>query len=222
MTESMQVWGEQVARSLKIGYPDQALLFHLEELLSWHRRILKDGVTEYDQEILGDISVQEFGILFENLIDRLLFQGMGDGERLFPNNTNLRAAKDRYRKLMKLFHPDTGANSEEWLNFRAERVNSLYAEFKKTENSDAAREYSEASSGLKRVKRARVKSSGGYKEGRTVSVNNSKARRRKSSRSKLQKKFGDPADLEKRIMLLAKVCVVSTLILIVVVSYTLA
>ncbi len=120
-------WQGILTRSLRLGLADPKLFPHLDDILTWYGSdtenpdlFLESLVTEF-----GD---KEFRKKFEECMDRLTVSNFSiDSKQLFGNLTP-DLAKVRYRKLIRVFHPDRGENQEDWLNYRAERLNVYFKE----------------------------------------------------------------------------------------------
>ena len=120
----MKNWHSQLARCLKLGISDDALLTHLDEVMIWYGCLAAEN-DDFTSSLLDQYGEQNLRQRFEEFLDRLLIAN-SKGSQLFPAGLTAATAKKRYRQLIRAFHPDRGANSEEWLNYRAEKVNLAY------------------------------------------------------------------------------------------------
>jgi hypothetical protein len=188
-------WGNSLHRSLKLGYADSTLLQHIDDLLQWFPISLSDQADKLGLSLVAEFGEAAYKVNFENLLDRLLLDS--SNSRCGPFETTLKPseAKWRYRKLMGIFHPDKGANEPDWLNFRAEKVNTYYSDYKKNSKSDSHRHTESLDpSSEKNKKRSRR-----YSRRRSFSESVHLAKPRPLRRD-WRERFGDPKDLERRII----------------------
>jgi len=118
-------WISALLKALELETVDAELLNHIDDILDWKVvREQNDGYIKLLQEH-GEHSVN---VRFEELLDRLIVGDFALGE-MFPVGLTDDQAKRRYRKLIRIFHPDKGYKSELWLNYRAEKINKAHQLF---------------------------------------------------------------------------------------------
>ena len=123
----MNIWQTNLSRCLRLGICDSSLIRHLDEILLWR------GKLESSKDDFSSVLIDEYGerVLkkkFEEFLDRLIVTGNSQTVLFSPRLTK-EDAKNRYRKLIRVFHPDRGVNEQEWLNHRAEVINLAYQDY---------------------------------------------------------------------------------------------
>lgn len=121
-------WQGYLTRSLRLGLADPNLFPHLDAILSWYAAD-KDIEDLFYKEIVDEFGERGFKKKFEECLDRLTVSNFSIGANDLFGELDPDYAKVRYRKLIRVFHPDRGENEEQWLNYRAERINAYYKEF---------------------------------------------------------------------------------------------
>jgi hypothetical protein len=121
------VWANLLERSIELKFAEPALERYIDDLLVWFSSIEGTEADDLGEKLLARYGADELRLRFEDCIDRLLISNSSKG--MFDTCETKDRAKWRYRKLIRVFHPDKGANSEAWLNFRAEKINGAYRIF---------------------------------------------------------------------------------------------
>ena len=122
----MNDWKVSFLKCLELGTVDPSLANAYEEIVDWMRKTKShdDGYLE----LIDKYGESGLNLRFEEFLDRLLIADNASAE-MFPISLQVEDAKKRYRQLIRIFHPDRGAHDEDWLNYRAERINSSYKEY---------------------------------------------------------------------------------------------
>ncbi|MFT5606643.1 MAG: hypothetical protein ACI9PZ_000439 [Parvicella sp.] len=189
-------WGNSLHRSLKLGYADSTLLQHIDDLLLWFPISLSEQADKLGLSLVAEFGEAAYKVSFENLLDRLLLDS--SNRRYGPFETTLKPseAKWRYRKLMGIFHPDKGANEPEWLNFRAEKINTYYSDYKKNcTKSDSHLHTESLDPSCKNNKERSRKPSRRRSFSKSVHLAKSRLLRRN-----WRDRFGEQKDIERRII----------------------
>jgi len=126
----LDIWREAFCRGLEQASSEPQLYAYLDELLDW-------GTPSNDQNAEDDLRLtllerygeRELRSRYERVVERLIFHGNEVIEDLFSSANGLQEAKLRYRKLMRVFHPDIGVSQQSWLNSRSEKLNGAYRAF---------------------------------------------------------------------------------------------
>lgn len=115
-------WVNKLINCLELETVDLDLLNSVDDLLSWIA--LRNDNSSY-QALEQKYGEQVLNERFEEFLDRLIVGDLAAGE-MFPLSLSEEHAKRRYRQLIRIFHPDRGAKSEVWLNYRAEKINKAH------------------------------------------------------------------------------------------------
>lgn len=190
------LWANTLRDSLKLGFADATLLQELDDILKWYTvSIAEDGPRdEFARSLIKEYGLTAYKIRFENFLDRLIVVAAPEDFGPFEPSLDRSKAKWRYRKLISVFHPDKGANEIAWLNYRAEKVNKYYADFKRNDiQQTTINSRMSLNTSVKRRRKIRSKPSGA----RNVDI---RAMRTRSTKRDWRDKFGDPKVLERRII----------------------
>jgi len=106
------------------------LSFHLDEMLVWYSQINTVNSSKASENALKKYGELDLRLKIEEIIDKIFISSSIAHERLFPLQMSESKAKERYRKLIRVFHPDRGSNGQEWLNRRAEIINVAFEKYK--------------------------------------------------------------------------------------------
>jgi len=128
----MSNWLTKLVKVLDDESVDTSLLNYVDDVLSWE--VVRDKDPSY-LELLENLGQQNINIRFEELLDRLIVDDFALSE-MFPLDLSDAQAKKRYRKLIRIFHPDRGSKPQEWLNSRAEKINLAYRQFVEDETRE--------------------------------------------------------------------------------------
>ena len=115
-------WLLTLLKALELETVDIELLDCIDDVLNWE---MLRGQNDLYLKLLEELGEDSLNIRFEELLDRLIVGDYALGE-MFPNSLSEEHAKKRYRKLIRIFHPDKGFKSQVWLNYRAEKINKAY------------------------------------------------------------------------------------------------
>lgn len=186
-------WGAQLERSLQLGFAEPELANSIDEILVWFSSVeSNDSGDEFGEKLISLYGLDEFRALFENCIDRLIISN--DSRDMFMSCDTRDHAKWRYRKLMGIFHPDKGSNNQAWLNFRAEQINKAYRKFEINPSVKLTKKRV-----VKKRARKNVRSSSSFEPHSEFSI----IRRKQTPARRLvnwRKVFGDPAELERKVI----------------------
>ena len=121
----MSAWLSKFLNALDLESVDVELVDNVDDILAW----IGDGSSNKSYELVDE----KYGSLglsqrLEIFLNELVVGDSSVGE-MFPQMLSEEHAKKRYRKLIRIFHPDRGANPQEWLNYRAEKVNKAYQKY---------------------------------------------------------------------------------------------
>lgn len=204
-TLSNSLWYGQLEVCLRVGTADSSLLMHLDDILSWYSSVLNTDteMDDWSTEIYNRYGDTDLRIRFEDFLDRLVISNVVAYQELFPRELQPLDAKWKFRKLMSVFHPDKGRNNLEWLNFRAEKINSSYANY--LEKSAESLEMSGTATGQNQV-----------------DISSNSARRRRRSRVgadnrvlSWRDRIGSPAVVQRRALAVISIaCMIMILSLI--------
>ncbi len=212
ITPDSSIWGAQLERSLELRFAEPELSNFVDEILVWFSSVDSDNPDDLGQKLIKFYGNTEFRALFEDCIDRLMISNSSAG--IFESCNTSQQAKWRYRKLMSVFHPDKGENTQTWLNFRAEKINRAYQEFEAKQSKNDV--YKTTFRERKSKNRRSSSSYGRYSE------NSISQRRRATTQRQFldwRKAFGDAQTLERKVIRsLISICLF-TLILISLVAY---
>ena len=121
----MTGWFIKLIAVLESETVDSELLAYVDDILSWE--VFRNEEDSYI-ELLGDLGQLSIDVRYEEFLDRLIVGDDALGQ-MFSDSLSDVQAKKRYRKLIRVFHPDRGYKPEEWLNYRAEKINLAYQLF---------------------------------------------------------------------------------------------
>lgn len=202
LSSNLQIdhWSRPLEDALRLGYADEELLDYLDDILMWYSNTELYGKGDLFIRLSKEYGERDFRVRFEDFVDRLAISNIGVNAQALFGQRNPNKAKWRYRKLISLFHPDKGSNTQDWLNFRAEKINKLFTEYTQSFGRDrrtSTHSFSEGYSTNERRKR-RVRKS-------TQVRGNNKISRKRSLFYDWRRFFADPERLEKRILV---VCLV--------------
>lgn len=131
-------WAPKFLECLNAGRADPVLWENFDAVLSWlgsesFEHILAEaGYAEQNSDQQPGCQRQVV-----ELIDQLVIANPESYAQLFPVELEQAKAKQRFRKLMGVFHPDRGNKREAWLNYRSERVNKAYRTYRKLRRKPA-------------------------------------------------------------------------------------
>ncbi|MBK1718568.1 hypothetical protein CKO27_13105, partial [Thiocystis violacea] len=145
-------WTQQIARSLSTGRPTADLETHLDLLLVWLSHPDHPRAAELDRAIARQrpSRAQAMASAYR-LLDRQFFESEDppSPDRLgFTRDSEPAIAKQRYRRLMRVYHPDHHPDRLAWATRRTEQINRAFNAFRKGARAPArpeARERARAS-----------------------------------------------------------------------------
>ena len=131
-------WQQKLFKCLQLGISDDSLFANLNETLSWYSSFASseqnDAKDALSVALLNKYSQSDVRARFEEFLDRLLISN-GNLDRFFNTSDSEASAKKRYRQLIRVFHPDRGAKDQDWLNYRAEKINRAYNAYKERDHN---------------------------------------------------------------------------------------
>ena len=197
-------WQNIFVSNIRVEVADKDLLEHIDEVLDWfsqHEKNASGGLSDIINEAYEE---REFRARFERFIDRLVFANDYLPGNLFPDQIGNESNRQRYRKLIRVFHPDKGANHSDWLNFRAEKVNSWYAQSGKVRSK--RKDHDRSSSGTKPSAENRVAGQNHRSNSRRyVRRGGNRLTENKSLTSYFRNFLGAPEVFEKRLYLMLSI-----------------
>ncbi|NEX20025.1 DnaJ domain-containing protein [Thiorhodococcus mannitoliphagus] len=142
-------WTKQVAKSLSTGRHSPLLEVHLDTLLLWLSNPEHARVAELDRAIGRlHMSRQEACRRAFRLLDALLFDAAEGTSPLTPGlpaDADQARVKQRYRRLVQVYHPDHHPDRTAWATERTDRLNRAFEAHRKRAGKGTAR--AEAASG---------------------------------------------------------------------------
>ncbi|MTW22190.1 DnaJ domain-containing protein [Allochromatium palmeri] len=130
-------WTHQIAKSLASGRPSLALELHLDALLVWLSNPDNPRAAELEQAIGRQrLARTEASATAYRLLDQWLFASddppAPETLGLDPS-TSATLAKQRYRRLVQVYHPDRHPERTDWATHRTEQINRAFAAFQRGE-----------------------------------------------------------------------------------------
>ncbi|AFL72854.1 DnaJ-class molecular chaperone with C-terminal Zn finger domain [Thiocystis violascens DSM 198] len=123
-------WTHQLARALATGRPTTTLESNLDALLLWLSNPDNPRATEVCRAIRrAGLSRRQAAARAYELLDQRLF---ADSDRPSPRTLGLppdadpTLAKQRYRRLIQVYHPDRHPTEVAWATHRTERINLAF------------------------------------------------------------------------------------------------
>jgi hypothetical protein len=134
-------WTHQIAKALASGRPTLAMELHLDALLVWLSNPDNPRAAELAQAIERQrLTRDQAGASAHRLLDQQLFAGdaLPSPTALgFAPGTEAKRAKQRYRRLMQVYHPDRHPDRTAWATRRTEQINRAFAAFQRGEPGTA-------------------------------------------------------------------------------------
>ena len=133
-------WTHQIAKALAGGRPTLALELHLDALLVWLSNPDNPRVAELERAIGQRLTRDQAGASAYRLLDRQLFADEAPPSPAtlgFVPGTAATHAKQRYRRLMQVYHPDRHPERTAWATRRTEQINRAFAAFQRGETGTA-------------------------------------------------------------------------------------
>ncbi len=123
-------WMGELVQSLRRGRFNPILDQHLDALLLWLGNPRHPGAAALDQAIRQQLDPAQARAIAFLLLDQRLFAG----ENRSPAQTlglepgvDPEVAKQRYRRLIKVYHPDRHPDRTDWATRRTEQLNRAFA-----------------------------------------------------------------------------------------------
>ncbi|MGQ9830424.1 MAG: hypothetical protein ACUVQI_02200 [Thermochromatium sp.] len=136
-------WPHQLAKALASGRPNLALELHLDTLLIWLNNPDHPRVAELERAIAQQrLTRDQARANAYRLLDQLLFAGDTPPTPVtlgFLAGTEATRAKQRYRRLMQVYHPDRHPERTAWATRRTEQINRAFAAFQRGETGATRR-----------------------------------------------------------------------------------
>jgi len=134
-------WTHQIAKALAVGRPTPALELHLDVLLVWLSNPDNPRAAELERAIIRQgLARAEAGASAYRLLDQQLFAGDAPPSPAvlgFASGIQAAQAKQRYRRLMQVYHPDRHPDRAVWATRRTEQINRAFAAFERGESGTA-------------------------------------------------------------------------------------
>lgn len=130
-------WTHQIAKALASGRPTLALELHLDALLVWLSNPDNPRAAELARAIERQrLARDQASASAYRLLDQQLFTGdvpPSPAALGFAPGTEAKCAKQRYRRLMQVYHPDRHPDCTAWATRRTEQINRAFAAFQRGE-----------------------------------------------------------------------------------------
>lgn len=130
-------WTHQIAKALASARPTLALELHLDALLVWLSNPDNPRVAELERAIGQQrLAREQASASAYRLLDQQLFAGEAPPSPValgFLPGTEATRAKQRYRRLMQVYHPDRHPDRIAWATRRTEQINRAFAAFQRGE-----------------------------------------------------------------------------------------
>ncbi|QGU33126.1 J domain-containing protein [Thermochromatium tepidum] len=130
-------WTHQIAKALVSGRPTPALELHLDELLIWLSNPDNPRVAELERAIERRLTRDQASASAYRLLDQQFFADENPPTPAslgFAPGTTLTQAKQRYRRLMQVYHPDRHPKRAAWATRRTEQINRAFTAFQRGES----------------------------------------------------------------------------------------
>jgi len=124
----MLPWQKSLLNSLGDNKVDMDLHNHIDDLLKWWTAYQANSTDLFNKAIHQRYSFDQLSKQVHQILDTLLF---GDKDCFKGAKNSLDQLKQRYRRLMQIYHPDRATCSNEKMHKRAELINAKYSQYKK-------------------------------------------------------------------------------------------
>lgn len=132
-------WTQQVAKCLLTGRPSQVIEAHLDALLLWLSNPESPRAAELDRAIgRQHLSRRQAVHRAYAMLDGLLFSEDGQPTSAtlgLPPETDAQRAKQRYRRLVQVYHPDHHPDRAAWATQRTDQLNRAFDAYRKGTSS---------------------------------------------------------------------------------------
>ncbi|MBK1722291.1 J domain-containing protein [Thiocystis violacea] len=135
-------WTQQLAKSISTGRPSRALERHLDALLLWLSNPNNPRAAELDRA-MGHQPLSRAAATDRayRMLDALLFASDGQAGAAtlgLPEDADLTTAKQRYRRLVQVYHPDHHPDRAAWATQRTDQLNRAFAAYRKAPSARKA------------------------------------------------------------------------------------
>lgn len=124
----MQVWQTLFLQAMNSDQIDRKLQPYIDELLAWLGSFSDKTNNAFTQALFSEHSAKQVRLRLYTVLDNLLFI---EGDGFHGVGDDAAQVKKRYRRLMRIYHPDRSMMNASWMNKRAEQINTAYAHRKK-------------------------------------------------------------------------------------------
>ncbi|MFD2111848.1 DnaJ domain-containing protein [Thiorhodococcus fuscus] len=133
-------WTRQIAKSLESGRPSRAIETHLDALLLWLANPDNPRAGDLDRAIgatrldRGRAATRAY-----QLLDQALFptdRHPSAATLGLPQDADQDLAKQRYRRLIQVYHPDRHPDKTAWATLHTEQLNRAFDAFRRAEASN--------------------------------------------------------------------------------------
>ncbi|EGV32392.1 heat shock protein DnaJ domain protein [Thiorhodococcus drewsii AZ1] len=133
-------WTRQIAKSLESGRPSRAIETHLDALLLWLANPDNSRASDLDKAIEASrLDRGRAATRAYQLLDQALFptdQQPSAATLGLPQDADQNLAKQRYRRLIQVYHPDRHPDKTAWATQHTEQINRAFDAFRRAEASD--------------------------------------------------------------------------------------
>lgn len=131
-------WTQQIASALAAGQPTATLEWHLDTLLLWLSNPDSPRTGDLDQAFkLAGMDRWQAATQAYRVLDLLLFpsnQPPSAGTLGLTGHENPDVAKQRYRRLIQVYHPDRHPDRSIWATRHTELINRAFAAYRGSAN----------------------------------------------------------------------------------------
>ena len=124
----MQIWQTLFLQAMESDQIDRKLQPYIDELLAWLGSFSDIENNAFTQTLFSQYSTKKVHLRLYTVLDNLLFI---EGDGFYGVGDDAAQVKKRYRRLMRIYHPDRSIMNASWMNKRAEQINTAYAHRKK-------------------------------------------------------------------------------------------
>lgn len=141
MNEPIRSWPEALAEAILSGTPNEIVRVHLDALIRWLSGASSPDANAIDQALIKkDMEPGNAGNLALALLERVLF---ADGADAFAQlglafNATEAEIRARYKRLVRVFHPDRQLGESDWLHDCTQKLNLAHEEALKLTQAPAA------------------------------------------------------------------------------------
>jgi TolA protein len=126
MAEPIQSWAEALTQAILTGAPNEPVRAHLDALIRWLSGASSPDANAIDQALIKrNVEPSDVANLALSLLERFLFADGADAFAqlgLTPQTTEAEI-RSRYKRLVRVFHPDRQLGDADWLHECTQKLN---------------------------------------------------------------------------------------------------